>query len=150
MTVLLEHQHPHSHSDMQCRKRCGVPGHWRAFLQKSVLVRVLIAPEGRFMCACRASLQRLGIQKTGLYMQHWPGFVTNGWCNDAFVEGLGDCARQGLTQAVGVSNFTADRVRRASSILEVRMLAVSHHVSLQGPAVLRGKGSCEINKDALM
>ena len=93
------------------------------------------------MCACRASLQRLGIQKAGLYMQHWPGFVTNGWCNDAFVEGLGDCARQGLTQAAGVSNFTADRVHRASSILEVRMLAGFHHVNLQGPALLRGKGS---------
>ena len=71
--------------------------------------------------SCRASLQRLGIQKAGLYMQHWPGFVTNGWCNDAFVEGLGDCALQGLTQAVGVSNFTAERVRHASSILEVRL-----------------------------
>ena len=68
----------------------------------------------------RASLDRLGIQKTGLYMQHWPGFATNGWCNDAFVEGLGDCAVQGLTQAVGVSNFTAERVRKASSILEVQ------------------------------
>lgn len=66
-------------------------------------------------------MQRLGIQKAGLYMQHWPGFVTNGWCNDAFVEGLGDCALQGLTQAVGVSNFTAERVRHASSILEVRL-----------------------------
>ena len=76
---------------------------------------------------CRASLKRLGIQKAGLYMQHWPGFVTNGWCNDAFVEGLGDCARQGLTQAVGVSNFTADRVRKASSILEVR-----HDPNLEG------------------
>ena len=72
---------------------------------------------------CRASLDRLGIQKAGLYMQHWPGFVTNGWANDAFVAGLGDCARQGLTQAVGVSNFTAERVRKASSILEVRLQA---------------------------
>lgn len=74
-------------------------------------------------------------------MQHWPGFVTNGWCNDAFVEGLGDCARQGITQAVGVSNFTADRVRRASSILEVRMLAIPHFVNLKGPVVVKGKGS---------
>lgn len=93
------------------------------------------------MCHCRASLQRLGIQKTGLYMQHWPGFVTNGWCNDAFVEGLGDCARQGLTQAVGVSNFTADRVRRASSILEVRMLAESQ--SCKSP------GSCRSQRELL-
>ena len=67
---------------------------------------------------CRASLERLGIEKTGLYMQHWPGILTNGPFNDAFVEGLGDCARLGLTQAVGVSNFSPERVRRASSILQ--------------------------------
>ncbi len=69
--------------------------------------------------ACRASLERLQVPKLGLYMQHWPGFLINGPFNDAFVEGLGDCARLGLTQAVGVSNFSADRVRRASSILQV-------------------------------
>ena len=47
------------------------------------------------------------------------GFLINGPFNDAFVEGLGDCVNQGLAQAVGVSNFTADRVRRSSSILQV-------------------------------
>ncbi|KAK9904950.1 hypothetical protein WJX75_006301 [Coccomyxa subellipsoidea] len=70
--------------------------------------------------ACRASLDRLGIEKAGLYMQHWPGILTNGPFNDAFVEGLGDCARLGLTQAVGVSNFSAERVRRANSILQAK------------------------------
>ena len=79
-------------------------------------------------------------------MQHWPGFVTNGWCNDAFVEGLGDCALQALTQAVGVSNFTAERVRRASSILEVRRwllcsAAYSMPVSPHGVANAR-HGQC--------
>ena len=47
------------------------------------------------------------------------GFLINGPFNDAFVEGLGDCVNQGLAQAVGVSNFTADRVRRSSAILQV-------------------------------
>ena len=36
------------------------------------------------------------------------GFLINGPFNDAFVEGLGDCVTQGLAQAVGVSNFSAD------------------------------------------
>lgn len=67
-------------------------------------------------------MDRLGIEKAGLYMQHWPGILTNGPFNDAFVEGLGDCARLGLTQAVGVSNFSAERVRRANSILQVHSL----------------------------
>lgn len=54
-----------------------------------------------------------------LYMLHWPAFTTNFWCNDAFVEGLGDCWEQGLCEAVGVSNFRADRVHAAAKALEV-------------------------------
>ena len=69
---------------------------------------------------CRASLGRLGIEKVGLYQIHWPGFITNGFQNDAFVRGLADCANQGLASAVGVSNFKADRVRTASRILKAR------------------------------
>ena len=57
----------------------------------------------------------------------WPGFLINGPFNDAFVEGLGDCVNQGLAQAVGVSNFTADRVRRSSSILQVLQQAIKLH-----------------------
>lgn len=52
-------------------------------------------------------------------MIHWPGFITNGWCNDAFVKGLADCQQQGLTQAVGVSNFKLERVKTAQQILKV-------------------------------
>lgn len=52
-------------------------------------------------------------------MIHWPGFITNGWCNDAFVKGLADCQQQGLTQAVGVSNFNLGRVKTAQQILKV-------------------------------
>ena len=52
-------------------------------------------------------------------MIHWPGFITNGWCNDAFVKGLADCQQQGLTQAIGVSNFKLERVKTAQQILKV-------------------------------
>ena len=58
-------------------------------------------------------------------MIHWPGFITNGWCNDAFVKGLADCQQQGLTQAVGVSNFKLERVKTAQQILKVQLLLPS-------------------------
>lgn len=35
------------------------------------------------------------------------------------MQGLADCQLQGLTEAVGVSNFKPERVRTASSILKV-------------------------------
>ena len=69
---------------------------------------------------CRGSLDRLSVAQIGLYQIHWPGFLTQAFSNDAFVKGLAQCASKGLTKAVGVSNFKADRVRRAASILEVR------------------------------
>jgi len=70
--------------------------------------------------ACRASLGRLGLPKMALYIQHWPGAFTNGWANDAFLEGLADCVDAGLTQTVGVSNFSAVRVRGAVAALAKR------------------------------
>ena len=72
------------------------------------------------MPADRASLGRLGIDKMALYQIHWPGFITNGPFNDAFVRGLADCANSGLTSAVGVSNFKPERIRKASKILQAR------------------------------
>ncbi|KAK9853919.1 hypothetical protein WJX84_005356 [Apatococcus fuscideae] len=65
----------------------------------------------------KGSLSRLGVSQVGLYMQHWPGFLTNAFSNDAYVEGLGRCVQQGLTQAVGVSNYREDRIRKATARL---------------------------------
>jgi aryl-alcohol dehydrogenase-like predicted oxidoreductase len=73
---------------------------------------------GSVVDACKASIGRLGVDKLALYQIHWPAFATNFWCNDAFVQGLADCQVQGLTQAVGVSNFKADRVRQAARVLQ--------------------------------
>ena len=51
---------------------------------------------------------------------HWPGFpIVNNWATNTFVEGLGRAKLAGLTDAVGVSNFKADRVREASQLLQV-------------------------------
>jgi aryl-alcohol dehydrogenase-like predicted oxidoreductase len=80
---------------------------------------------GAVVDACRASLARLGMPKMSLYIQHWPGFATNGWSNDAFIEGLADCVDAGLCDAVGVSNFKAERVRSAVKALGARGVVLS-------------------------
>lgn len=49
-----------------------------------------------------------------------PGFLLNTFSNDAYLEGLADCVDEGLTQAVGVSNFNEDRLRFAHRILAAR------------------------------
>ena len=46
-------------------------------------------------------------------------------CNDAFLEGLCLCYEQGLCRAVGVSNFNAERVRRAKKFKERRAVRVN-------------------------
>ena len=70
--------------------------------------------------ALRASLQRLGKTKVGLYMQHWPAFGIQDRANDAFLEGLCRCYEQGLCDAVGVSNFNAERVKQAAKVFKAR------------------------------
>lgn len=67
----------------------------------------------------QASLKRLQVPSVGLYMIHWPGFALQSLANDAFVEGLAKVKQVGLAQAVGVSNFREDRLRRAHQSLQV-------------------------------
>ncbi|CAD7700092.1 unnamed protein product [Ostreobium quekettii] len=70
--------------------------------------------------ALKASLKRLQVDSIGLYMIHWPGFFWNAFFNDAYVEGLAKCVDEGLTKAVGVSNFNNERVRSAHKALAAR------------------------------
>ncbi|KAG1659388.1 hypothetical protein FOA52_007851, partial [Chlamydomonas sp. UWO 241] len=64
--------------------------------------------------AAEASLKRMGLAKMGLYMQHWPGFLTSAFSNDAYIEGLIQVKERGLADAIGVSNFNASRIAGAS------------------------------------
>eukprot|EP00967_Tisochrysis_lutea_P074739 scaffold100548_cov15-Tisochrysis_lutea.AAC.1 len=48
--------------------------------------------------ALKASLERMRLPRTSLYMQHWPGFFFNAFSNDAYIEGLAACKQQ-----VGIS-----------------------------------------------
>ena len=68
--------------------------------------------------ALDASLERLDRKSVSLYIQHWPGFFLNAFSNQATLEGLQMCLESGKTEAVGVSNFNARRVREAARYFE--------------------------------
>eukprot|EP01023_Acetabularia_acetabulum_P044936 TRINITY_DN4539_c0_g1_i1.p2 TRINITY_DN4539_c0_g1~~TRINITY_DN4539_c0_g1_i1.p2 ORF type:complete len:359 (-),score=44.84 TRINITY_DN4539_c0_g1_i1:632-1708(-) len=76
--------------------------------------------EDSVVSALRASLTRLGLPQVGLYMIHWPGFFLNAFSNEEYVKGLAKCVDLGLTEAVGVSNFNATRIRDAHETLKQR------------------------------
>ena len=76
---------------------------------------------GQVTKALRQSLGRLKQDRVTLYMQHWPGFGgLPSFGNESFLEGLADCRDNNLCNAIGVSNFNAQRVRQADSKLRQR------------------------------
>ncbi len=67
---------------------------------------------GRVIASLQGSLQRLGLERVDLTLIHWPS------PNDElpvaqYLGELLDAKRQGLTAAIGVSNFTIAHLRRA-------------------------------------
>ena len=92
--------------------------------------------------ACRQSLSRLGLQRMGLYIQHWPGFAFNTFSNEAYLQGLADCVDAGLTDAVGVSNFNAKRVTDAAAVLSKRGTCLSSNQVRRVRASISSTTSC--------
>ncbi|KAL9394755.1 hypothetical protein Peur_014040 [Populus x canadensis] len=68
------------------------------------------------LTALKDSLDRLGLSSVELYQLHWPGI----WGNEGYIDGLGDAVEQGLVKAVGVSNYSASRLRDAYEKLKKR------------------------------
>ncbi len=67
--------------------------------------------------ALRRSLQRLGVPRVFLYQVHWP-FPPRPV--ELWADALADAVEEGLAEHVGVSNFTADQVRRSADRLSRR------------------------------
>jgi len=92
--------------------------------QDEVLVATKFAPlphrffDGRKSVskALRASLERLGTDRIDLYQLHWPGFFADA----AFWDGLADGYEAGLVRSVGVSNYSAKRLRAVHKALADR------------------------------
>jgi aryl-alcohol dehydrogenase-like predicted oxidoreductase len=78
-----------------------MPFPWR--IRKSSLIKAL-----------KHSLSRLGLQSVDLYQIHWPfpPFPVEHW-----VEGLAEAKQQGMTRAVGVSNYNKNQMQRAYTVL---------------------------------
>jgi len=69
---------------------------------------------GSVLAALKASLRRLGLEKMDLYQIHWPSPLVP---VERYVEGLAAAQRQGLTRAVGVSNYNKNQMQRAYTTL---------------------------------
>jgi hypothetical protein len=72
---------------------------------------------GALVQALRASLARLGLDRIDLYQIHFPFSVVPVpvWAN-----ALADAMEAGLTRSVGVSNYSAARMRQAHEVLSRR------------------------------
>jgi aryl-alcohol dehydrogenase-like predicted oxidoreductase len=73
--------------------------------------------KGALRKALQRSLDRLGMQRIGLYQIHWPfpPLPVETWA-----DALADAVQDGLVQAVGVSNYSEDQMRRAYTVLAKR------------------------------
>ena len=85
------------------------PFPWR--LSKATLLRAL-----------RGSLERLNLERVDLYQIHWP---YPPMAIETWAEALAQAVQQGLARAVGVSNYSADQMRRASAVLAKHSLVLA-------------------------
>ena len=68
--------------------------------------------------AVTASLKRLIVPKVTLYQVHWP--FTFFMSQETLLNALADEVKQGRIESVGVSNYSAEEMRQAHTILEKR------------------------------
>lgn len=66
--------------------------------------------------ACQDSLDRMGVEKMGLYQLHWPALFQN----EAYWDGLAKCYERGLIESVGVSNYGQNQLRTVHKFLADR------------------------------
>ncbi len=78
--------------------------------------------KGRLLAALRASLRRLRLDRVDLYQIHWPFPPVS---IETWMEALAEAVQQGLTRAVGVSNYNLEQTRRAQEALARRGLPLA-------------------------
>jgi aryl-alcohol dehydrogenase-like predicted oxidoreductase len=67
--------------------------------------------------ALRGSLDRLGLERVGLYQMHWSSRLLP---PERWMAAMAEVHQAGLVEAVGVSNYSAEWTRRAQSALAAR------------------------------
>lgn len=78
---------------------------------------------GALLPALRGSLRRMGVARVDLYQVHWAD--TEEASIDELMAALADAVAEGLVTAVGVSNFSAEEMRRAHAALARRGVALA-------------------------
>ncbi len=73
--------------------------------------------QAQFFAALRRSLKRLGVAQVDLYQIHWafPPIPVEKWA-----DALAQAVKEGLTRAVGVSNYSTAQMGRAYNVLAER------------------------------
>lgn len=81
-----------------------------------------LRPTHDLLAALRASLERLGVDSVALYQLHGPISLRG---HGALADALAAAHAEGLTQAVGVSNYSAKETRSMAAELHRRGLALA-------------------------
>ncbi len=72
--------------------------------------------------ALKGSLARLGVERVALYQMHWPSGPV---AIETWMEAMVEAVQEGLTAAVGVSNYSVDQMRRAAEVLDRHALRLA-------------------------
>jgi 2,5-diketo-D-gluconate reductase B len=93
------------------------------------------APE-RFMASVDRSLQQLGTDYIDLLLVHWPN---GGAPLESQIEGLNEAARSGRTRHIGVSNYNAAMLDKATTLSERPLVTnqVEYHPYLDQSKLLK-------------
>src|SRR5919205_2846844 len=92
----------------------------------SIFTKVAPAPEGsgfrpeEVHKACRATLERLGVEHVDLYQLHWPD--STGVAVEDTWGAMSELVEQGLVRHVGVSNFDRELIERCEAVRHVDSL----------------------------
>jgi len=78
--------------------------------------------KGQLISALRDSVKRLRVQQVDLYQIHWPSPPAP---VERWADALADAVQRGLTRAVGVSNYSAEQMRRSHEVLAKRGVSLA-------------------------
>lgn len=98
-------------------------GRFKKVIQQPVFIATKFMPtpwrlrQGDLISALKNSLLRLDVSSLDLYQIHWPLHLRS---QNTWMDALAEAFEQGLTRAVGVSNYSADQMKRAHARLAER------------------------------
>lgn len=110
--------------------------------RSEVFITTKIAPEnygpGEVMRTAKQSLEKLGVEKVDLLLLHWPS-PHNEYPLESYVSQFAEVYDAGLSQQIGVSNFTIALIDEAQRLLGKREIVTNQveiHVYMQNRPIV--------------